>query len=332
MKNQIFYAIIIIAALLSGCGNDQKPVRTAGKPSSEAVRVPDFNADSAYYFVEKQVLFGPRVPNTKEHVACAEYLSSELRRFADSVVVQSFSARAFNGTVLNGKNIIGSFNPEKVNRIILCAHWDSRPFADYDPDPENHNKPIDGANDGGSGVGVLLEVARQLSSNSPGIGVDIIFFDLEDYGPPQDAQQRGQGDWWALGSQYWSKNPHQVNYHARFGILLDMVGAEDAKFKMEGFSMLYAPGLVKKVWSIGNRLGYGDYFLFEQGGYIEDDHKYVNEIAKIPTINIIHLDSQSANRSFFDHWHTLNDTMENISPYTLKVVGQTVLTVIFEEK
>jgi glutaminyl-peptide cyclotransferase len=219
-----------------------------------------------------------------------------------------------------------------ANRIVVCAHWDSRPFADYDPDPENHNEPIDGANDGASGVGVLLEIARQLSSNSLRIGVDIIFFDLEDYGPPQDAQQRGQGNWWALGSQYWSKNPHQQNYNARFGILLDMVGAEDARFKMEGFSMLYAPDLVKKVWSIGNRLGYGDYFLFEQGGYIEDDHKYVNEIAKIPTINIIHLDSQSANGSFFDHWHTLNDTMENISPFTLKVVGQTVLTVIFNEK
>jgi glutaminyl-peptide cyclotransferase len=332
MKNQIVYALIIFAALLSGCGNEQKPVRTTDKSSSEAVRVPDFNADSAYLFVEKQVLFGPRVPNTKEHAACAEYLSSALQRFTDTVVVQSFSARAFNGTVLNGKNIIGIFNPEMANRIVVCAHWDSRPFADYDPDPENHNEPIDGANDGASGVGVLLEIARQLSSNSPRIGVDIIFFDLEDYGPPQDAQQRGQGNWWALGSQYWSRNPHQVNYNARFGILLDMVGAEDARFKMEGFSMLYAPDLVKKVWSIGNRLGYGDYFLFEQGGYIEDDHKYVNEIAKIPTINIIHLDSQSANGSFFDHWHTLNDTMENISPFTLKVVGQTVLTVIFNEK
>jgi hypothetical protein len=332
MKHLIYCVTILMAALHTGCGGDQKPVRVSDKSAADPVRVPEFNADSAFHFVERQVQFGPRVPNTAEHAACAAYLVSELGRFADTVIIQSFRARAFNGTILNGKNIIGSFYPEKTNRIFLCAHWDTRPFADYDPDPANHNKPIDGANDGASGVGVLLEIARQLASNRPGIGVDILFFDLEDYGPPQDAQQRGQGDWWALGSQYWSRNPHQINYHARFGILLDMVGATDAKFKMEGFSMYYAPGLLKNVWNIAHRIGFGNYFLFEQGGYIEDDHKYINEILKIPTINIIHLDSQSSNRSFFDHWHTMNDTMENISPQTLKVVGQTVLTVIFEEK
>jgi Zn-dependent M28 family amino/carboxypeptidase len=246
-------------------------------------------------------------------------------------MIQAFKARAFDGTVLNGKNIIGSINPENGKRILLCAHWDSRPFADYDPDPENQRTPILGANDGGSGVGILLEVARQLSMSKPGIGVDIIFFDAEDYGPPQDLNMHN-GEYWALGSQYWSKNPHDPDYTAMYGILLDMVGAQDARFFMEGFSMDYAGGIVKKVWKTAHRMGYEDYFIFQQVGYIDDDHKSINENIGIPTIDIIHLDPESANSSFFEHWHTVDDTMETIDKYTLKVVGQTLLTVVYEQK
>ncbi|MCB2219749.1 MAG: M28 family peptidase [Bacteroidetes bacterium] len=332
MKFFLNVFMIITVVLIVGCNDGQKAKhKSASEKAEKPIKIPDFNKDSAYHFVQMQVDFGPRVPGTKAHTDCAKYLSGTLNRMADTVFVQTFQARAYDGTVLNGKNIIGSFQPEKADRIFLCAHWDSRPFADHDPDIKNHNTPIDGANDGASGVGVLLEIARQISLSKPKVGVDIIFFDLEDYGPPQDSQQKGEGDWWALGSQYWSRNTHIPGYFAKYGILLDMVGAENATFLMEGFSLYYAPGLVKKVWNTAHQIGYSSRFLFEQGGYIEDDHKYVNEILKIPTINIIHLDHQSVNGSFFDHWHTVRDNMETISQETLKIVGQTVLTVVFEE-
>lgn len=330
MKNLLY--IFSILFLLNACGdNHKKQPPTKKSTPKQQVSVPDFNADSAYLFVEEQVAFGPRVPNTEEHAKCAQYLNHKLKSYADTTIIQTFKARAYNNAILNGKNIIGSFNPTNGNRILLCAHWDSRPYADYDKNPDNHQKPIDGANDGGSGVGVLLEIARQMSLSKPGIGVDIILFDVEDYGPPQDLQMYGD-NYWGLGSQYWSKNMHDPDYVARYGILLDMVGAENATFLMEGHSMLYAPGIVKKVWTIGNRIGYTNYFLFESAGYIDDDHKYVNEIAKIPTIDIIHLDTESTGSSFFEHWHTLGDTMDKINKETLNAVGQTLLTVIYEEK
>lgn len=327
--NIVFAGVLFVFFLVS-CDNGAKKVeeKRKSKPKRE-VNVPDFNSDSAYVFIENQVDFGPRVPNTEAHSECARLLFNQLKEYSDTAILQYFKARTFDGTVLNGKNIIGSFNPESVKRILLCAHWDSRPFADYDSNPENKRKPILGANDGASGVGVLLEVARQLSLSRVDLGVDILFFDAEDFGPPQDLNMHN-GDYWALGSQYWSKNPHDPDYSAMYGILLDMVGAEDAQFFMEGFSMEYAGGIVKKVWQTGHRLGYEDYFVFQEVGYIDDDHKSINQNLGIPTIDIIHLDPTSSNGSFFEHWHTVGDTMDKIDKNTLKVVGQTLLTVIYQ--
>ena len=330
-RNIIF--IFFIFPFFLSCGNNNEKTGTK-KPRGEKISivVPEFNADSAFNFVKAQVDFGPRVPNTEAHAKCAEYLYNSLKMYTDTAMIQNFKVRAFDGTVLNGKNIIGSFFPKRNNRILLCAHWDSRPFADYDDDPEHHNTPIDGANDGASGVGVLLEIARQVYTHKPAIGIDIIFFDAEDYGPPKDKQSKSEENFWALGSQYWSKNPHVMNYYAKFGILLDMVGAKGATFYMEGYSLYYAPQVVKKVWSTAHRLSYQNYFIFEQLGYIEDDHKPINEIIGIPTIDIIHLDQKSSNSTFFEHWHTVNDKIDVIDKQTLKVVGHTLLTVIFEEK
>ena len=332
MKN-ILWISIVLGLIVSSCGNEKKS-KTEQKKSNQKsiVNVPEFNADSAYQYVYKQVEFGPRVPDTKEHSLCSQYLYNKLKSYADTALIQSFKTRAYNGTTLNGKNIIGSFKPEKSNRVLLCAHWDSRPYADHDPDPANHRIPIDGANDGASGVGVLIEIARQLKINNPSVGIDIIFFDVEDYGPPQDSQKRGQGDYWGLGSQYWSKNLHDPDYNAKYGILLDMVGASDARFYMEYYSMTYASGVLKKVWNTAHRLGYNENFLFIEGGGIDDDHLYINMYAKIPTIDIIHMDRSSSNGSFFEHWHTIQDNIETIDKETLKIVGQTLLTVIFEEK
>jgi Zn-dependent M28 family amino/carboxypeptidase len=244
-------------------------------------------------------------------------------------MIQPFVSQTFDGTKINGKNIIGSFFPENTRRILLAAHWDSRPFADQDPNPANRDKPIDGANDGASGVGVLLEIARQLKEKTPEIGVDIIFFDSEDWGTHNS--QNETGDWWCLGSQHWAKTPHVAGYKADFGILLDMVGAPNAKFMQEGVSNYYASRIVSKVWSKAYRSGHKNYFLNLPSNSITDDHYYVNKIAKIPMINIIHQDVNSET-GFTSTWHTLQDHIFNIDKNTLYVVGTTVLGVIYDEK
>lgn len=242
------------------------------------------------------------------------------------VIEQNFKTRTYNNKVLNARNIIASYNPDVNNRVLLCAHWDSRPYADWDENAENNFSPIDGANDGASGVGVLMEIGRQLYLDNSKLGVDIVLFDAEDYG--EHKQERGQHqDTWALGSQYWSKNMHIPNYNASYGILLDMVGAEDARFTKEYYSLLYARGVVDKVWKTASKLGYSNYFVNIEEGSIMDDHYYINKYAKIPTIDIIHTENSST--GFFEHWHTKNDNIENISPNTLKIVGEVVLNHIY---
>ncbi len=322
-------SILFIMTSCGGAVENDRNSRAGEDERAPAVQIPAFNADSAYYFVGRQVAFGPRVPNTEAHRQAGLWLTETMERFADTVYLQKTRVRAYDGTTLNIKNIIGVFRPEMRRRILLCAHWDSRPYADYDPDPEKHYTPIDGANDGASGVGVLLEVARLISKNQPGIGVDIIFFDAEDYGNHRFSD-RPEQDNWALGSQHWARNPHRMDYYARFGILLDMVGAADATFKREGYSMLYAPNVVRRVWDTAHRLGYGHMFLNREGGYVTDDHYYINTIRNIPTINIIHQDNTTPH-GFFPEWHTTGDTMDVIDPFTLKAVGETVVQVVYEE-
>ena len=326
------FLVLLHVLFLASCGNQSngKKIETTAIKSKAEIKVPDFNADSAYWFVSRQLEFGPRVPGSTAHQECARWLESTLKRFSPQVMVQPFKTRIYDNRIFDGQNIIAAFNPEIKSRIFLSAHWDSRPYADHDPDPANHQKPIDGANDGASGVGVLLEIARQLSLAKPSIGVDIILFDLEDYGPPQDKQTQAT-ETWGLGSQYWARNLHVPAYSPRFGILLDMVGAPDAVFPVEGFSAYYAEHVVKKVWKVAETLGYGDIFVDTDGGYITDDHYFINQIAQIPTIDIIHLDHESVNGTFYDHWHTVNDNLSQIDRETLGMVGQVVLTVVFWE-
>jgi hypothetical protein len=325
--------VTTLALLSAGCNSPARPTsdQQAASTQKPAVKVPDFNGDSAYESVKAQLAFGPRVPNTPAHTKCAAYLISKLKTYTTEVIVQKGTIRAYNDTPLNFQNIIASWKPEINNRILLCAHWDSRPYADHDPDPKNRRKPVDAANDGASGVGVLMEVARHLSLVNPAVGVDIILFDLEDYGPPQDQIMNNADEQWGLGSQYWAENPHKPDYFARYGILLDMVGARNATFLMEAFSMQYAADIVKSVWSTANRIGYSSWFVYEQGGYITDDHVPINRIRNIPTIDIIHLDKNTES-GFYPFWHTTGDTFDKIDKNTLKVVGQTLLTVIYEEQ
>ena len=329
--NRYFYLIISVV-LLSCCGQKSatKNTEISNAIAANPITVPVFDADSAYSYVAAQVAFGPRVPNTEAHEACALYMASELERHGATVHVQEAVLTAYNGDKLNAKNIIGVFNPEAKRRIMLFAHWDSRPYADHDPDEANHRKPIDGADDGGSGVGVLLEIARQIGKGTPEVGIDIIFFDAEDYGTPQFVRDNHKSDTWALGTQYWAKNPHVPNYTAEYGILLDMVGAKGATFYKEGFSMQYAAKYVEKVWSAARKLGYGKYFVNDKIGYITDDHQYVIEGRRIPCIDIINY-KPDTNKGFADYWHTVNDNMNVIDKQTLKAVGQTVLEVVYSD-
>jgi len=211
----------------------------------------------------------------------------------------------------------------------LYSHWDSRPFADQDT--KDMTKPILGANDGASGVGILIEVARQLSLTKPNIGVDIIFFDAEDYGQPSSDMVAYQEDSWCLGSQYWTKHMHKTNYKADYGILLDMVGTANAYFTQERISRTYAPDLLRKVWKIGQQLGYQNIFVNKATNFVgTDDHKYINEIAKIPSIDIIHYEENRG--GFHPSWHTHNDNMSVINKYTITAVGETLLAFIQSEK
>ncbi|MDW8288698.1 MAG: M28 family peptidase, partial [Flammeovirgaceae bacterium] len=290
------------------------------------MKVPDFNADSAFVFLEKQVKFGPRIPNSEAHSKCAEYLQKTLQRLGAKVEIQEFSATSFDKKTWKGKNIIGSINPEASRRILLAAHWDSRRFSDKEKDTSLHKIPIDGADDGASGVAVILEILRaiQTAPEKPQVGVDVIFFDLEDDGVPENyPDEDPSNSTWCLGSQYWSKNKHTPNYSAYFGILLDMVGAKGAKFYYEPFSVQYAENIVREVWHVARKLGYSNYFIDRkiamQGG-IMDDHFYINRDAKIPMINIINYET-----SFPTHHHTQADNLQVIDQNTLKAVGQTVL-------
>ena len=331
--------ILILAVILSvSCNNANRNQNTGNEEKQKQekpLKVPPFNADSAYGYVKAQVDFGPRVCNSAAHEKCADFLIKKLKQFCPDVIVQKGQVKAFNGTMLNFKNLIASYNPGTNNRIFLCSHWDSRPFADHDPDVKKHNTPIDGANDGASGVGVLLEIARQLSISKPAIGVDIIFLDAEDYGPPED-QKRNEDttDWWGLGSQFWAKTPHKANYFAKYGILLDMVGSPHATFLQEEVSMNYAPSIIRNVWNIAGRLGYSDYFLYDNAGGITDDHYYINQILNIPTIDIIHLikNNNTGKTDFYHTWHTTSDNMNSIDKTTLDVVGKTLMAVIASEK
>ena len=330
MKTKLIFISTIL--FLLGCANNEteKKVQEIEKKQSESplvkIEKPVFNSDSAYLYVKEQVDFGPRFPNNEAHSKCAIYLANKLKSFGIETITQIGKARTFNNKEITIKNIIGSYLPEEKNRVLLFAHWDSRPFADQDN--KNMTKPIFGANDGASGVGVLMEFARQLSIKKPNTGVDIIFFDAEDYGQPSSGMVKSNSESWCLGSQYWAKNPHKDNYTANYGILLDMVGSKNATFFQEGVSNQYAPQIVQKVWRNANQLGYSNYFINLQMGGLIDDHKFVNEIIGIPSIDIIHY--EQSNGSFHPTWHTHNDNMEVISKATLSAVGEVLLYTIYQ--
>jgi len=320
-KNYILLTLLLgIGIFLFACNTDSQTSIPPPKPKIAKVIVPKFNKDSAYYYIQKQVDFGYRVPGTPEHKACADWLEQKLRSYTADVTVQTATLTGTDGRQFPMYNVIASFEPQQKKRILLCAHWDSRAVADKDS--KRTDEPIVGANDGGSGVGVLIEIARQLKLKPANVGVDIVLFDVEDQGIDNEE------DSYALGSQYWSKNPHKAGYTANYGILLDMVGASGATFLQELYSLEAAPKIVRKVWKVAKNLGYESYFPNVRGGAIADDHLYVNRDAKIPTVDIIHYTRETG---FGDFHHTHKDNMNLISKSTLYVVGHTVLTLVYSE-
>lgn len=316
-----------MAVCFAACGNSKKTV-------AEAVATgPEFSADSAYAYCAAQCDFGPRLMNTEAHDKCGDWIEQQFRHFGMAVSRQETVVKGYDGTPLNCRNIIASFRPGTKERVLLCAHWDSRPWADNDPDSTNWRKPVMGANDGASGVAVMLEVARLLQhADSINVGVDFVCFDAEDWGTPQWSDVTPEGDPWALGAQYWAEKAHKEGYKARFGILLDMVGGAASTFYREAVSQQYASTIVEKVWAAAKVAGYSSFFPDADGGMITDDHVPVNEKANIPTIDIIPFYANCEQSSFGPTWHTINDTMENIDRNTLKAVGQTVIQVLFSEK
>jgi len=276
--------------------------------------IPEFNAQNAFQHLEQQCEFGPRVPGTAAHSSCRDYLETTLRKYAERVTQQPF-----NMTIEPGKspvtcyNIIANFYSAKMRRILLCAHWDTRPWADRDPDPANHNKPVPGASDGASGVAVLLEIARIIKIVPPKYGVDIVLFDAEDFGT------YGQNDTWALGSKQFARNTVK-GYQPEFAILLDLIGDADQQLYIEQNSYRYARKIVDRIWNMAEQMGIPE-FIPEVKFDVYDDHLNLLEIG-IPAVDIIDFDYQ--------YWHTVEDTPDKCSPQSLDNVGKVVLKVLYD--
>lgn len=316
---------------MTACGK----ARTASSAADVAQDAPmveaRFDADSAYAYVAAQTAFGPRVPNSDAHARCGAWLAGKLAELgAANVTVDSCTLTAYDGTHLNARNITAQVNPAANKRILLLSHWDSRPWADHEKDPSLRRRPIDGANDGASGVGVILELVRTLAANQPKVGVDVLLVDAEDYGRHNDEHAlTSDEDSWALGSKYWAQNPTVDLSKVRYAVLLDMVGGKNAVFPREYFSEYTAKDINDKVWKAARQAGYADRFPDRLGSPVIDDHISLMN-AGVAAVDIIENDNPATN-SFNPTWHTLDDNIDNIDKETLRAVGQTLLNLIYSE-
>ncbi|MEE0978617.1 MAG: M28 family peptidase [Muribaculaceae bacterium] len=327
IKN-IIYTLLTLTALTacsSGTSSSASSATNHADNPGDYAKV-SFSADSAMAYLTLQTQAGPRVPGTQPHKLTAERLEQHMRHYAPDTVIAQKTTMAMppDGHPAPITNIFAQWNASNPARILLLAHWDTRPWADQDPDPANHDKPIDGANDGASGVAVLMEIARLLSTRAPGIGVDILLVDAEDSGTADDDNS------WCLGTQHFVKNlPYANGVKPRYAILLDMVGGRDAQFHREYFSDYYAPDIVDHVWAVARKSGFSQRFPNTPGNAITDDHRILNQ-AGIPAIDIIESKNPQTG-SFNPTWHTLSDTAENIDPETIRIVGQTIANLIYNE-
>ena len=328
-----FIYFLSLGFVFCACGTTKK------QAEAQPVVNIEFNADSAYQFCAAQCSFGPRTMNSEAHEQCAQWIQQKFQQYGYQVEMQKADLKGYDGTILKSTNIIAKASSQKESaggeKILICAHWDSRPWADNDPDSANWRKPVMAANDGASGVAVMLELARLIQQHdSLKVAVDFICFDAEDWGIPQWDETGDGTDSWALGAQYWAKSQQQTpntQKPYRYAILLDMVGGQGAKFYQEGYSLEKAKGIVEKVWQAADAAGYGSFFPKQEGGYVTDDHVPVNDIAQIPCIDIINHYPDCQQSSFGPTWHTINDDMQHIDKNTLQAVGQTLVQVLFSE-
>lgn len=334
MRKTIFsLSLIALLAVAMSCASCKNTSKNSSDEDTVAYAPvgPAFNADSAYAFTAKQCDFGPRDMNSEGHEKCGTWIVEKFRQYGCEVTEQKADLKGYDGTTLKATNIIAKYNPQATTRILVCAHWDSRPWADADPDSTNHRKPILAANDAASGVAVMLELARLLQADKKlALGVDFVCFDAEDWGfPDWETKLQDPGNTFALGAQYFAENLPQ-GFEVRYGILLDMVGGENAQFYQEYMSQQFAGEIVTKVWRAAQACGQGAFFPMSNGGAITDDHIPLNQTAKIPTIDVIPYYTEG--NSFGPTWHTMNDNMEHIDKNTLKAVGQTMIQVLYSEE
>jgi glutaminyl-peptide cyclotransferase len=298
------HLLLVVCALL--------PVAAAPRGSAPAaLRSRLFDSERAYRDLVRQCDFGPRVPGTAAHERCGEWLAKELGSRADELSVHRLRAKA-GDTWVPLANIAATFNPDGTRHILLCAHWDTRPTADRDPDPAERGKPIIGANDGASGVAVLLEIARALEAQPPKQRVTIVLFDGEDYGPSATDM--------FLGSRAFAES--YAGPPVAWGVLLDMVGDRELRLPYEQYSFDRAPAVVHRIWGAAARAG-SEAFVREPGPPVLDDHVFLLR-AGIPCIDVIDFD--------YPHWHTRADTPDKCSADSLNQVGRAILQAIAEDE
>ncbi|MEW5799473.1 MAG: M28 family peptidase [Bacteroidota bacterium] len=311
---KLYLSIFISGLFFFSCDQRNPQPEPQQQQQTMKKQYPTFDGTKAFAYLTAQTDFGPRNPNSTGHRKCLQYLTDELNKFSGNVTQQSFTIQGYNET-LKLTNLFASFNPDLKKRIILLAHWDTRPRAEEDANPANRNIPILGANDGASGVAVLLELARMFKNTPPPIGVDILFTDGEDYG---DSKKDGNNGLYSLGAKHFAKMKSQ-HYSPQFGILLDMVGDKDLQIPLEQHSMQYAPQVLNLIWNTAEEIGVPN-FVNIPGEFVVDDHLPLNEVG-IPTVDII--DFQ------YPHWHTLQDTPDKCSPQSLEAVGSVLTALIY---
>lgn len=328
--NRIFLCLLAVTTLLLATCDGQTKSGLSKADTIALATCPRFNADNAMRFIKEQCEFGPRVTGSEASRLCGDYLIERFKSFGAEVEEQPGIVTTWEGKQLSARNIIAHVNPANTDRILLCSHWDSRPWADNDPDKANWHTPVLAANDGASGVAVMLEICRLLQEKPVQVGIDLICFDAEDLGTPLWEEDRiGSSDTWCLGSKFWAERAMMDGYKARYGVLLDMVGGFGATFSREGTSRQLAQPLVNIVWQLAGQLGYRQFFPLDDSGYITDDHINVND-AGIPCIDIIP-NYDDGPSSFGPTWHTIKDTPDNIDPNVLEAVGQTLTQLIYNE-